>query len=163
MCPTRCWGDGGVKLHRIHTLSIRLILGPDAQYRFTALYRVRGLVILQSHIGFGARMCAHVYTACSILLRRCARIRIVRIFFLFISAAVSLFNGSWNGAYLHTLFKYSPLKYPHSAYICIHTCKSNAYMRIVCVYIYRSSFWLKFKAFIAMSENVDVGYIYIYI
>lgn len=31
----------------------------------------------------------------------------------------------------------------------------------MCVCVWRSSFWLKFKAFIAMSENVDVG-IYTY-
>lgn len=36
---------------------------------------------------------------------------------------------------------------------------------VYCISMYLSprSFWLKFKAFIAMSENVDVGYIYTYI
>jgi len=75
----------------------------------------RSCYIAKSHRVW--RQDVRMYTACSILLRWCARIRIARIFFLFISTAWSLFNGSWNGAYLHTLFKYSPLKYPYSAYI----------------------------------------------
>lgn len=91
-------------------------------------------------------------------------------FFLFISAAGSLFNGSWNGAYIYTPYSNIPrwnIRIRPTYHIYIYVCKSNAYQSIVYIYVYCSSFWLKFKAFIAMSENVDVGiyvlyYVYIY-
>jgi len=125
--PNTLWWEGV-------SYSIAFIFNSRDQMRSSSLHYIGCKVLLYCKVALGlAPGCAYVYAACSILLRPCARIRIVRIFFLFISAAGSLFNGSWNGAYLHTLFKYSQLKYPHSAYIIVYIYAQRQNIYVLCI------------------------------
>lgn len=76
--PNTLWREGV-------SHSIAFIFNSRDQMRSSSLHYIGCKVLLYCRVTLGlAPGCVHVYAACSILLRRCARIRIARIFFSFL-------------------------------------------------------------------------------